>query len=194
MEDKNFNIRKVNGSIILEKDNQKIYIEQSIDDDILFSTHKEELPIEFNFYSRNRKECQIYMIFESLMKSIIGRFILNGDYKNEYSILPKDFIDLEKNTIIWHSDGGANNTLKIEYNDKTIKILISKDKESHSQGTVRIRTDGSNYGYYYQEFLEFFKELCILEHRLNRPIEKISQVGADTFKRKGLSLFIGKKK
>ena len=73
------------------------------------------MEIELNLSSRNYSEYQTYIIFDYLMKTIVGRYILNGDNKKEYSSLPKDFIDLEKKVIIWHSDGGTNNVLKLEY-------------------------------------------------------------------------------
>ena len=41
--------------------------------------------------------------------------MLNGDNEKEYSRLPKDFIYLENKVIIWHSDSGTDNLLKLEY-------------------------------------------------------------------------------
>ncbi len=100
-----------------------------------------------------------YIIFESLMKLIVGRFVLTGDYKDEFCMLPDDFIDLETKTITWHSDSGVDNVLKLQYDEKSIKLFIMKSKNDNVVNTVRIRTDGSSYGYYYQEFEKFFKEL-----------------------------------
>lgn len=177
-ESKDFTIRKSNQSIILEKDNQTFSISQGLDDDIYFSTNQNELVFDLNFSSRNYPEWQTYIVFEYLMKSIIGRYILNEDNKKEYSHLPKDFIDLDKKIITWHSDSGTDNILNLEYIDnKIIRVSLTKDKDSkeYYNNSVRIRTSGSNYEYYYQEFLEFFRHLWMLEQRLNKPKEEIKQ-------------------
>ena len=174
-ESKYFTIRKSNQSIILEKDNQTFSISQGLDDDIYFSTTKNELVFDLNFSSRNYPEWQTYIVFEYLMKSIIGRYMLNGDNNQEYSFLPKDFIDLDKKIITWHSDSGTDNVLNLEYIDnKIIRVSLTKDKNSkeHYNNSIRIRTSGSNYEYYYQEFLEFFRHLWMLEKRLNKPKEE----------------------
>lgn len=178
IEPKDFTIRKSNQSIILEKDNQTFSISQGLDDDIYFSTNQNELVFDLNFSSRNYSEWQTYIVFEYLMKSIIGRYMLNGDNVQEYSYLPKDFIDLDKKIITWHSDSGTNNVLKLEYIDKKIiRVSLTKCKTSkeHYNNSVRIRTSGSNYEYYYQEFLEFFRHLWMLEQRLNKPKEEIKK-------------------
>ena len=174
-ESKYFTIRKSNQSIILEKDNQTFSISQGLDGDIYFSTTKNELVFDLNFSSRNYPEWQTYIVFEYLMKSIIGRYMLNGDNNQEYSFLPKDFIDLDKKIITWHSDSGIDNVLNLEYIDnKIIRVSLTKDKNSkeHYNNSIRIRTSGSNYEYYYQEFLEFFRHLWMLEQRLNKPKEE----------------------
>ena len=101
--------------------------------------------------------------------------MLNEDNKQEYSHLPKDFIDLDKKIITWHSDSGTDNVLNLEYIDnKIIRVSLTKDKNSkeHYNNSIRIRTSGSNYEYYYQEFLEFFRHLWMLEQRLNKPKEE----------------------
>lgn len=178
LKSKDFTIRRSNNSIILEKDNQKFNITQTLDDDIYFSTSQNELVFDLNFSSRNYSEWQTYIVFEYLMKSIIGRYMLNGDNKQEYSFLPKDFIDLDKKIITWRSDSGTDNIIKFEYIDKKIiRISLTKCKTSkeHYNNSVRIRTSGSNYEYYYQEFLEFFRHLWMLEQRLNKPKEKIKK-------------------
>lgn len=185
-----FKISKVNGTIILEKDNNGVAISQAVDDDIWFSTSKDEFSFELKLSSRNYKEWQTYLVFENLMKTIIGRYMLDGDYQKEYSRLPKDFIDLENKTIIWHSDSGTDNVLKLEYDERTIKISISKSKDTKGYETnaVRIRTSGSSYEYYYQEFTQFFHQLTILENRLNPPIQNI-QPQEEVSQPKKLSLF-----
>ena len=112
-------------------------------------------------------------MFENLMKAIIGRYVLSGDYKDKWSTLPKDFINLSNKTIIWHSDGAGDNILKLLYSErngkKSIKLSISKDKQAneHDSNVVRVRSDGSSYEYYYKEFIQFFQQLTLLEGRLN---------------------------
>lgn len=189
MEKNEFRISRVNGTIILEKENNGVAISQAVDDDIWFSTSQDELSLELRFSSRDYNEWQTYLVFENLMKTIIGRYMLNGDYQNEYSMLPEDFVDLENKTIIWHSDSGIDNVLKLEYDEKTIKISISisKDKKSYGNNAVRIRTSGSSYEYYYQEFTQFFHQLTILENRLNPPMQNTPQ--DETPQPKKLSLF-----
>lgn len=189
MEENEFKISRVDGTIILEKDGNKVSISQARDDDIWFSASQDEVSLELKFGSRNYNEWQTYRVFENLMKTIIGRYILNGDNNKEYSFLPQDFVDLENKTIVWHSDSGTDNVLKFEYDDKTIKISISKSKDikGYETNAVRIRTSGSSYEHYYQEFIQFFHELTNLEDRLNLPIHNDQQ--EENIKPKKLSLF-----
>lgn len=178
MVDNDFKIGRVNGTIIIEKDTGRIAISQALDDDIWFSTSSEEVSLEISMRSRNYSEWQTYLVFEKLLKLLVGRFMLSGDYKSTFPILPKDFIDLENNVITWHSDSGTDNVLKFEYSEKLIKISISKsrDADDYVTNAVRIRTSGSNYEYYYQEFLTFFRELYNLEQRLNPPSENVKSI------------------
>ena len=110
--------------------------------------------------------------------------------------LPDDFIDFKNKVITWHSDSGTDNVLKFEYTDnRTIKISISKyegSKDYHNN-SVRIRTSGSEYGYYYQEFLEFFRHLLVLEQRLNNK-EPIVQQKVQEDKSQPKRLFLFKKR
>lgn len=170
MEQKDFKISNINGSIVFEKDNQSFEIFQGSDEDLFFSTSQDEICFELNSYSRNYHEWQTYIVFEYLMKSIIGKYILNGDDKKEYSRIPKDFVDLENKIIIWHSNSDVDNVLKLQYVDNVIKITISKSKEAENyhSNLVRIRTDGSDYERFYQEFLEFYTHLVLLERNLNK--------------------------
>lgn len=172
-----FKIRRVNGTIILEKNDNEVSVSQAVDDDIWFSTSQDESSLELKYTSRDYNEWKTYSVFEDLMKRVIGRFILNDDYHKEYSMLPPDFVDLENKTIIWHSDSGIDNVFKLQYDDKTIKISISKSKDSKGYETnaVRIRTSGSSYEYYYQEFVEFFHNLTILEDSLNPVMQDTLQ-------------------
>ena len=169
---KDFTIKSFDNAIVLEKDDQILSIRQELDGDICFSSSKNELIFDLNPASRNYSEWQTYIVFEYLMKSIIGGYILNGENEKDNSLLPNDFVNLEQKKIIWHSDSGRDNVLKIEYLGKNgIRISLIKDEQSkeHYNNSVRIRTSGSRYGYYYQEFLEFFRQLLILEQRLNKP-------------------------
>lgn len=166
-----FKISEAHGVILLEKDNNGVAIMRTRDGDVYFSTSKDEFEFELCFFSRNYEEFQTYSVFENLLKALIGRYILY-DYQEEYSMLPKDFIDLGNKTITWHSDGGTNNVLRMKYDERTIKISISKSKNSIKTETnaIRIRTSGSDYENYYQEFISFFRQLTDLEHRLNPKI------------------------
>ena len=164
-----FTIKKVNGSIVLQKNNNGLQIMQTMDNDIWFLTPQDKYICELKLSSRDYNEWQIYLLFENLMKSIIGRYMLNEHYKKDCSMLPKDFIDLENKTIIWHSDSGTKNVLKFKFEHDIITIYLLKDKNAkdYVSNIVRIRTSGSNYKYYYQEFTHFFNQLTLLENRLN---------------------------
>ena len=174
MESKEFKILGSVSSITLEKGRKSITIRQASDDDILFSTSENNIELALSLHSLNNiPEQRTYLAFESLMKSIIGRYMLSGDYRNEYCTLPKDFIDLENKVITWHSDGTVDSALYLTYQNGTIVVSLSKsatEKDSTSN-VVRVRTDGSDYGGYYKEFLNFFEELNALEKSLNTPIE-----------------------
>lgn len=194
MSNDKFKISRVNGSLFLENNEKEIMtISQTVDNDIWFSTSRDELTLELRLGSRTYSEWQTYLIFSSLMKALVGRYMLDGDNKKENSRLPKDFIDLDNNTITWHSDSKTKNVLKLIYDNRndTIKISMkkSKDKDSYLSTVVRIRTDGSDYEYYYQEFLDFFKRLNDLELRLNKPEENIEPEVKEGPKEKKLSLF-----
>lgn len=173
MSDDSFQISNINGIIIIEKDDQKLSISQAVDEDIFFSTSKDELSLDISMYSRVYPEWQTYRVFESLLKSIVGRYILNDDDKKGDLWLPEDFIDLEGKVVTWHSDSGIDNILRFSYNETSITISLSKDKDGYSNSMVRIRTNGSRYEYYYQEFLEFYRNLSELEYRLNKKEENI---------------------
>ena len=116
MADNNFKISKVNGTIFIEKNGEQLAISKLIDDDIFFSSSKDKLLLEISMRSRNHLEWQTYMIFENLLKSIVGRYMLNGDNKKENSRLPEDFIDLDNKIVTWHSDSGIDNVLRFSYN------------------------------------------------------------------------------
>ena len=78
-----FNIRRSNNALLLSKDEQTFSISKGIDDDIWFGTSEEETSLTIRLGSRNYLEWQTYLVFEKLMKSIIGKYILE-DYQDDY--------------------------------------------------------------------------------------------------------------
>ncbi len=168
--DNNYEIKYNYGNVIIEKNDETFSVEKGADDDIWFSTNN-DIRFSINFYSRNRKEWQTYFIFENLMKLIIGRYILHSDNNDEYSNLPKDFIDLESKTITWHSDSEKDNKLQLQFTGKEIIVSIMRDENASKLDyfnpiKVRIRTSGSKYEYYYQEFEVFFDELLNFAYQI----------------------------
>lgn len=186
---KDFELCRNGDMLVLRAGNTACLIRQASDDDIFFSTAEEEMVLELEAGSRNHAEWQTYLVFEDLMKLIIGRYMLN-DY-GKYPHLPEDFIDLENRTIRWHSDSGTDNVLKLSYSQNKINITITKEKDAaRSKGNiVRIRTNGSDYGWYYQEFLEFYRKLIALEANINKKETIDNEVEDSIEKRKFLSLF-----
>ena len=196
----NFEIRPVYGrAIIIEKDGTSFSVEKGIDDDIWFTSNNGNIKLPISFYARNQEEWRSYVIFENLMKLMVGRYILNGDDKDEYSILPKDFIDLESKTITWHSDSEKNNKLQLQFGKKEIIVSITRDENDINRANdtikVRIRTSGSSYEYYYHEFEKFFKELYNFACQV-KPMSKSDVVTNETktVMQKKLSLFDNSKK
>ena len=161
----NFEIkRSYSNNVIIEKDGMTFSIEKGPDGDIWFNSSNSNIKLPISFYSRNQEEWRSYVIFENLMKLIVGRYILNEDYKGKYNSLPKDFINLENKTITWHSDSGKDNKLQLQLGEKEIIVSIIRDindinKTYNNTIKVRIRTSGSSYENYYQEFENFFGEL-----------------------------------
>lgn len=180
-------IKYYNNCIIIEKNGLKFSVEKKSDGDIWFNSNS-NITFPIDFYSRNQIEWRSYNIFANLMKTIVGRYILSDDYKKKYNTLPKDFIDLETRKIIWHSDSNQYSSLYLHLKENQIIVSIKKDqnkKNTFSDGNlkVRIRTSGSDYGYYYQEFENFFNDLSNFAYQLNSSKnEKIS-------KQRKLSLF-----
>lgn len=170
-----FNIRRSNNALLLSKDEQAFSISKGVDDDIWFGTSEEETSLTIRLSSRNYLEWQTYLVFEKLMKSIIGKYILE-DYQDDYfPRVPKDFIDFENKTITWHSDSGTDNILTLHFDNHKITVTItkSKDAKDHTTNSVRIRTSGSEYDTFYQEFTEFYRQIWILEHELNKTLEPV---------------------
>ena len=175
--EQNFELVSDSGKFIITKGGRLLRIYRYPDGDICFATNRENMEITLNFYSRNRLESKCYEAFENLMKLIIGRFILGKDYKSEFSTLPKDFINLENMVITWHSDSGIDNILKLQYADKTVKVSLIGARNNIGGINVRIRTDGSDYEYYYQEFEKFYKSLGCIASRIDKS--KISDDAVD---------------
>lgn len=153
------NIENNMAGIFISQNNQDLCISQRIDNDVWFGSNDCEITLDLYKYSKDIKEHRIYNIFEELVKLIIGRYILNEDYSKNNYMLPSDFVDLKNKVIIYHSDTGEG-ILKIfvDCENNKIKIVVSD--------VVRIRTSGSNYGSYYQEFLKFYRELLIYSNNL----------------------------
>lgn len=189
-----FKIKQGYSSITIEKNGSKFNIEKSSDGDIWFdSLNDMELQISFN--STNQEEWQSYVILERLMKLIIDKYVLNEDKKYEYSYMPKDFVDIENKTIIWHSDSENENILKLQLNQNEITISILKDKNVNNRNSnntirVRIRTNGSDYGDYYQEFEYFFNELSSFSQQVESiKKQNIPKDESQSVLQKRLSLF-----
>ena len=163
--DNDFNIKNGYSGVIIEKDDKSFSVEKRVDGDIWFNTTSSRLDLSLDIYTRSFLERKCYIYFESLMKSLIGRYILSGDNKNEYSMLPNDFIDLDNKTITWYSDSDSNDVLKLQYLGNKINVSIYRIKEYRTPIKVRIRTSGSMYGYYYQEFTKFFDDLSVFAYQ-----------------------------
>ena len=166
-----FEIKNGYSGVIIEKNGTSFSVEKGPDGDIWFNSANSNIELPISFYSRNQEEWRSYVVFENLMKAIVGRYVLSGDDKDEYSLLPKGFIDLESKTITWHSDSGQNNILQLKFGEKEIVVSIVRDKNTNDRISdnsirVRIRTSGSDYGYYYQEFERFYKELSSFAYQV----------------------------
>lgn len=163
MQQGKFNFSVNDGNYTIEKDNQKISIWQTANKDVWFGTDENEVCLELNFRAKEFSERFMYGTFMELMKSIVGRYVLE-DASNEFSILPKDFIDLKNRVIVWHSDNGNDTMLKLSYDDSVIKVSIVRGEKSRSRGTVvRVRAEELNYRDYNQEILDFFSDLIRME-------------------------------
>lgn len=167
-----FEIKLINDKIMISKDDCAFCVDEKIDGDIWFTSSNGNISFPINnSFKNNEYEC--YNIFEELMKSIIGRYILSGDAKDKYGILPSDFIDLDNKIIIWHSDSEIDDILKIQYEKGKIIISLIGNKNNIK---VRIRKSGSEYGFYYQEFTKFYRELSDYAYNKNNNISKIKRI------------------
>ena len=175
----NFDIKCVYRGIIIKKNNSTFSIEKGADGDIWFNSNSNGIQISISFYSRDQEEWQCYVFFENLMKLIIGRYILSGDDKDEFNCLPNDFINLDDKTIIWHSDTKEDDILQLQLSEKEIIVSITRDKNINSSVNnsikVRIRTSGSEYGRYYQEFEKFYSELSHFANQIELAKNQIEE-------------------
>lgn len=156
-----FAIKKGYNSITVVKNGTQFSIHQSPDNDIWFKSFG-DIELALSFDSSDQEEWQCYIIFERLMKLIVGKYVLNDEAKHKYSLLPKDFVNLQNKEINWHSDSGDDNILKLKLHENKIIVSIARTENKRNFNNdirVRIRTSGSDYGCYYQEFVSFFNEL-----------------------------------
>lgn len=168
---------------LIEKDGVHFSIDKRIDGDIWFRSSSDVLELPINRFSREEDELETYKVFEDMMKLIIGRYYLSGDAHSQYNCLPKDFIHTSQKTITWHSDSGREDILKLQLSGNDIFVSLIKDMRyavdsaRHDKSVrVRIRTSGSDYGYYYQEFEKFYHELSQLTSRLGRDPQSMRAV------------------
>lgn len=188
--DNTFEIKGDYNNITIEKNGAKYRIEKSPDGDIWFISYNDK-DLEINFYSNNIEEWNSYVIFERLIRLILGKYIL---YENKpFSSLPDDFVDLNNKSILWHSDGNNDNILKIQFKENLITISILRDKKINNRNTnnpikVRIRTNGSDYGNYYQEFKYFFDELVNFTIQINEMKKQNTSIN-ETQSKKRLTIF-----
>ncbi len=181
MTQKSFNITPSYSYVKIEKDGKFFVINKAPDNDIWFETKEELLTFDLSFSSIEFAEWQTYDVFYNLLKAIIGRYFLNGDNK-EYSNLPKDFIDMENKVITWHSDSATDNVLQLQYIDDIIRIKLIKSPLNKGENKIRIRTNGSDYDRYHQEFTFFYNQLFILAHKLEEKaaIKKVESKQTST--------------
>ena len=160
MKNNNFDITNKGDIICISKDNEHINIMQAVDDDIWFSTNKDEINIKLYASSFDYNEWETYLLFEDLIKRIIGRYVLYDLEHKDLNGLPDNFINLEKKEIIWITDSEPTSYLKLHSDNGFISISLKKTNDkSYISNSVRIRTNGSSYSNYYHEFIKFYKEL-----------------------------------
>jgi len=148
-------VTKNDYNITIEKDGSHINVSWSIDNDIWFSSNEELVMIPIYYSSR---EMPLFNLLNSLMQSIVGKYVLDDEYKQDS--LPHDFVDLDNKIITWHSDNDNNSSLELMYENNCITISLKGDPKKGN--SVRIRTNGSEYYYYYQLFEIFYRELLLI--------------------------------
>lgn len=180
MMDEGFNLKcGILNSVVVEKGNISFSIEKGSDGDIWFHALN-DTKLLISYSSRNCIEWQCFAVFEQLMKSIFGKFVLDGEFNLEYNRLPKDFIDIENKTITLHLDSNLNDYLQFTYVDDGIVVSIFRIKNDRTKNVdnsirVRIRTNGSEYRQYYKEFEKFFVELLKLATQYKTDSEVINK-------------------
>ena len=189
-----FEIKYCDSGVIITKDGASFRVEKGPDGDIWFNSSNCNIELAISFYSRNQDEWRCFIVFEYLMKSLIGRYILNGDDKDGYSSLPKDFINLDNKTITWHSDSEYDNMLQLQLKEKELIISIIIDNNSNNRNysnstKVRIRTSGSSYEYYYKEFERFYDELSSFAYSIELSKNQDASANDKNSTTKKLSLF-----
>lgn len=167
--DNSFKIEKGYGSLLIGQDGKCLGMDRRIDGDLWISSSSDlEIPItKYNSFRYGVEETSTYNLFEKLMIVVFGRYVLK-DYGDEYSDLPKDFIDLDNKTITWHSDGGGNATLQLKAVDNQIIISILGQEKDDKTRWVRVRTSGSEYGEYYNYFISLYRDLEKLIDRIEK--------------------------
>ncbi len=148
-----------------------IIIDKTINNDIWFESNKSDITIEFNMYSHNTDEYYLFLSFEYLLKNILGRYVLYEDKKNK--LLPVDFIDLKNKTITFHSNSEYDNILKIKFENQSIILSLSKCNYAgkNIKNCIRIKSQDSDYGIYYQDFLGFYSFLAKRIINLNDKVK-----------------------
>ena len=151
-----FIMKKCYGGVSLQRGNQEIQITQAIDNDLFFQTSGKTSSITLDI-SSDSSELKAYQSFRQLIITLFGEYIIKEHYPYD---LPEDFINIDNKTIIWHSDMGTNDYLKLQVTNDTINIsLLKTDNDKGKSNIVRIRTNGSDYGNYYRPFITLFQSL-----------------------------------
>lgn len=84
--------------------------------------------------------------------------------------------------------------MQLQFRDREIVVSVvknndSKNKNSYNSIKVRIRTSGSVYGYYYQEFERFYSELSRFAYQIESSKTQNILTSDKTSPTKKLSLF-----
>jgi len=171
-------VTKNDYNITIEKDGSHINVSWSIDNDIWFSSNEELVMIPIYYSSR---EMPLFNLLNSLMQSIVGKYVLDDEYKQDS--LPHDFVDLDNKIITWHSDNDNNSSLELMYENNAIVLCLKGDPKKST--TVRIRTNGSEYYTYYQFFEKFFRELLGIA-KSNEPAPPSDTTPKERIRKKGI--------
>lgn len=180
----NFRLDGTCEKMVVSKNGMSFEVYESMDGDLWFSSKSDHMIMDIDFCSDEAMEWGCFNTFYDLMKRIVGRYVLNED---DTSFIPyDDFVDLDNKMITWHSDGEVNNVLRLSLLENVVRVELEKsgDVSSNKKNLVRIRTNGSDYGSYYQEFELFFTELWRHKNIMgDKPIQKKKSI-FDKFGRK----------